>query len=98
MTLAGLTAFASSNRSNSTRTASFENTLKLTPPSQTVAPSGALVPDFTRPRSSFIHAHCLSETIAWTFQISRQYSRTERSEEERPTRAVLRMDMRIQAF
>jgi hypothetical protein len=33
-----------------------------------------------------------------TFQMSRQYSRMERSEENRPTRALLRIDMRVQFF
>src|SRR6516225_5486868 len=49
MTVALLIAIASSNSSSSTRAASFENTLKLTPPSRTVAPSGALAPDLRRP-------------------------------------------------
>ena len=43
MTFAGWAAFSSSNSNSSTRVAFLENTLKLTPPSQTVAPSGALV-------------------------------------------------------
>ena len=44
------------------------------------------------------HAHLSSGTIGLTFQMSRQYSRIERSDEKRPTRALLRMDMRVQAF
>ena len=39
-----------------------------------------------------------SKTIGATFQMSRQYSRIERSDEKRPTRAQLRMDMRVQAL
>src|SRR4029450_7186603 len=37
-------------------------------------------------------------TIGLTFQMSRQYSRIERSDEKRPTRAQLRMEMRVEAF
>src|SRR6476619_3648685 len=44
------------------------------------------------------HAHLSSGTIGLTFQMSRQYSRIERSDEKRPARALLRMDMRVQAF
>ena len=43
-------------------------------------------------------AHLSSGTIGLTFQMSRQYSRIERSDEKRPTRAQLRMDMRVQLF
>src|SRR4029453_6814458 len=38
------------------------------------------------------HAHLSSGTIGLTFQMSRQYSRIERSEEKRPTRGLWRMD------
>jgi hypothetical protein len=33
-----------------------------------------------------------------TFQMSRQYSRIERSDENRPTRALLRIDILVQFF
>ena len=39
---------------------------------------------------------CSPGTIGLTFQMSRQYSRIERSDEKRPTRALLRIDMRVQ--
>ena len=43
-------------------------------------------------------AHRSSKTIGVTFQMSRQYSRIERSDEKRPTRAQLRIDIRVQAL
>src|SRR4030042_4186509 len=51
MTFVGFAAFSSSNSNNSTRPAFLENTLKLTPLSYTVAPSGALTPFSTTPAS-----------------------------------------------
>jgi hypothetical protein len=36
--------------------------------------------------------------IGLTFQMSRQYSRMERSDENRPTREQLTIDMRVQLF
>ena len=43
------------------------------------------------------HRYPCAPAIGLTFQISRQYSRMERSDENRPTRALLRIDMRVQA-
>src|SRR3974377_2031114 len=48
MIFAGSAAFSCSNRSSSIMAASFENTLKFTPPGRTVAPRGALAPDEMR--------------------------------------------------
>ena len=42
--------------------------------------------------------HLSSVVIGCTPQMFRQYSRMERSEEKRPTRALLRIDMRVQFF
>ena len=42
------------------------------------------------------HAYLSPGAIGLTFQMSRQYSPIERSEEKRPTRALLRIDMRVQ--
>ena len=82
----------------------LRNTLKLTPPGPTVAPSGALVPVKTSSRRcSRVGQSRRSCTLprasssASTSQMSRQYSRIERSEENRPTRALLRIDMRVQS-
>jgi hypothetical protein len=44
------------------------------------------------------HFYLSTVAIGLTFQMSRQYSRIERSDEKRPTRALLRIDMRVQFF
>src|SRR6476620_315874 len=50
MTIAGFAEFGSSNNNSSIAEAWFANTLKLTPPEWTVAPSGALAPAVTAER------------------------------------------------
>jgi hypothetical protein len=43
-----------------------------------------------------LHPLCPPGVTGFTFQMSRQYSRIDRSEEKRPTRAQLRIDIRVQ--
>ena len=49
-------------------------------------------------KNSSLNLHLSSVVIGFTFHMFRQYSRMERSEEKRPTRALLRIDMRVQFF
>ena len=79
----------------------LEKLLKFTPPGQTVAPMGKLFPLFLFIAS--LHERKILEVICYfplsgfTFHILSQYSRIERSEENLPMRAVLRIAIFAQA-
>ncbi len=103
MIRAGSAAVSSSNNNSSIRVAFFENTLKLTPPGTMEAPSGAIEPVSMTPCAHGVddtqgHDELCAGVIGVMSQTSRQYSRIDRSDEKRPTRALLRIDIRVQLF
>ena len=109
MTRDGAAAFTWSKSSSSRRAAFFGNTLKFTPPVHTVAPSGAGRPESAVTASPVSGApaapgaggsdgvHGIRPRSGGMMpQMYWQYSRTERSDEKRPARALFRIDIRVQ--
>jgi len=70
--------------------------LKFTPSGWTVAPAGIAIPATSRRAGRSPGPQSRTTLTGGTFQISSQYSRIARSDENFPARAVFRIDIRVQ--